>query len=141
MPEKDIIRVPYEEIRRTIESLDGRRALNRARPPQRAPRTPQRAPRRAIPRSLIFEEAMQLRKEPIRVSPEEMRRTLEDINRRRAEERAPRRQDPVSVPPDEMHRTLQDIDRRHAHERALREQKTSRAPPEEIYRTLEDMDH
>ncbi|KAK7428383.1 hypothetical protein QQZ08_005140 [Neonectria magnoliae] len=85
MPDKDIVWVPHEEMRRTLEALDRRRTHNRARAAPRISRP-------VITRSLTLEEALQPRKEPIKVSTEEMRRTLADIDRRRAQERVIQRQ-------------------------------------------------
>ncbi|KAH6883475.1 hypothetical protein B0T10DRAFT_138738 [Thelonectria olida] len=101
MPRQEKVRVPIDEIRRTLEDLDGRRIQNRARGGSGPPR----------------QNTRRARQEPVRVSPDEVRRTLEDLERRNARGRPPRRQK-VTVTEDELARTMAAITRQHAEERS-----------------------
>ncbi|KAL6355107.1 hypothetical protein LRP88_11524 [Fusarium phalaenopsidis] len=101
------VRVPLDEIRRTLEDLDrGRRESSRS----------------TIARQLASQTPAQPEKEPIRVRPDEVARAWDDIQRRRAEERGHRaqavaRRNTVTVPEDELRRTIAAITQQHKEER------------------------
>ncbi|KAH7147094.1 hypothetical protein B0J13DRAFT_320001 [Dactylonectria estremocensis] len=117
MPREEPVRVPIDEIRRTLEDLDGRRTRNGAGGRSGPPHS-------IIPSSLAYQSTHQPRQEPVRVPLDEVRRTLEDLDRRHAKGRTPRRQgesrqteaklreEPVRVPLDEIRQRLDDLDRR-----------------------------
>ncbi|KJZ74444.1 hypothetical protein HIM_06040 [Hirsutella minnesotensis 3608] len=93
MPRQEPVGIPMDEIRRTLEDLDGQRIQNRGR------------------------------RRPVRVSPDEVRRTLEVLERRnsrqrRKNRRRPPRQHRVTVPEDELARTMAAITQERAEERS-----------------------
>ncbi|CAH0024849.1 unnamed protein product [Clonostachys rhizophaga] len=86
MPREKSVRVPIDEIRRTLEDLDGRRTGNgaggRSGPPYSI-----------VPNSSAYQSTHRLRQEPVRVPLDEIRTTLEDLDRRHAERCTLRRQE------------------------------------------------
>ncbi|KAH6869796.1 hypothetical protein B0T10DRAFT_467016 [Thelonectria olida] len=132
MPREEPVRVPIDEIRRTLEDLDGRRTRNGAGGRSGPPHS-------IIPSSLAYQSSRQPRQEPVKVPLDEVRRTLEDLDRRHAKGRTPRRQgesqqteakpreEPVRVPLDEIRQRLDDLDRQHAETQARGRQESSRS--------------
>lgn len=86
MPRQEPVRIPIDEIRRTVEDLDSQRIQDRAR------------------------------REPARVSPDEVRRTLEVLECRNT--RTPHRKHRVSFPEDELARTMTAITQEQTEERS-----------------------
>jgi hypothetical protein len=101
MPRQESVKVPIDDIRRTLEDLDRQRTQNRARGRQGASQS-------TVPNSLTSQRAVHRRQEPVGVNLDEA--TLRALLR-------PRRE-PVRVPHDEILRMLQHLDRQHAEERA-----------------------
>ncbi|KAH6952340.1 hypothetical protein BKA56DRAFT_708170 [Ilyonectria sp. MPI-CAGE-AT-0026] len=128
---------PLEEIRRTLEDRDR---------PRRVPAATQ--PRDEGGRELVDEATIQALREapqePVRVPLDEIRRTMYDLDRQHAEERAHRgegnrprkasepqpRGAKVILPAKEVARTLSDLDRQHAEE-MTRRRRVARARPQE----------
>ncbi|KAJ3572625.1 hypothetical protein NPX13_g4988 [Xylaria arbuscula] len=81
MSRREPVRVPIDEIRRTLESLDRQHARNGA---QRRRGTPQTI----MTNSVAPQTPGQRPREPTRIPLEEVRRTLADWKRQRADERA-----------------------------------------------------
>ncbi|KAJ4219832.1 hypothetical protein NW757_014541, partial [Fusarium falciforme] len=161
MPRAEPVKVPLEEIRRTLEDLDRQRARDRSR---RVPEATQ--PRDDESRELVDEATLQALREasqePVRVPLDEIRRTMYDLDRQHAEERAHRREGNRSrvrngkalVPLEEIVRTIDVLDRQNAEETALRKEGRHPQrvleprlrggkvilPPEEIARTLSEVD-
>ncbi|KAK7428981.1 hypothetical protein QQZ08_004493 [Neonectria magnoliae] len=167
MPRAEPVKVPLEEIRRTLEDLDRQRARDRSR---RVPEATQ--PRDEGGRELVDEATLQpLREapqEPVRIPLDEIRRTIYDLDRQHAEEGAHRREgnrppkasEPqprggkVILPPKEIAHTLSDLDRQHAEEttrrrRVARPQEVMesefrnaklRVPLEDVTRTLHGLE-
>ncbi|KAJ4177997.1 hypothetical protein NW767_014967, partial [Fusarium falciforme] len=168
MPRPEPVRVPLEEIRRTLEDLDRQRARDRA---QRGFEATQ--PRNRPGRAFVDETAIQaLRKspqEPVRVPLDEIRRTLSDLDRQHVEERARRREErrpqkasvpqvgggKFMLPPEEIARTMNDLDRERTEETTRRRRIARsrevmesdlrngklRVPLEEVHRTIDSLDH
>ncbi|CAI6027878.1 unnamed protein product, partial [Clonostachys chloroleuca] len=110
MPKKDRVLVPHEEIRRLLDSMDNRRVANRTQPVERPSRP-------AAPRPLPLEEAGHQRKEPIRVSPGEVTCVSDNTDRQGAQGPVLREQKTVNVPSAELRRTLKEIVRQRAERR------------------------
>ncbi|RMI96045.1 hypothetical protein CDV36_016358, partial [Fusarium kuroshium] len=157
MPREKPVGVPIDEIRRTLDDLDGRRTGNRA------------GGRSGPPHSIIPDSSAsqsthhhQPRQEPVRVTLDEIRRTLEDLDRQHAETLARRRQkpsrstiarqlasqtrtqseqQPIRVRPGEVAHAWDDIQRQRAEERDRRAQAVARrntvtVPEDELRRTM-----
>ncbi|KAH8761664.1 hypothetical protein F5883DRAFT_647132 [Diaporthe sp. PMI_573] len=155
MPREKPVGVPIDEIRSTLEDLDGRRTRNGA------------GGRSGPPHSIILNSSAsrstpQLRQEPVRVPLDEIRHTLEDLDRQHAETLARGRREssrstiarqlasqtpaqsekePIRVRPDEVARAWDDIQRRRAEERGHRAQAVARrntvtVPEDELRRTI-----
>ncbi|KAH8657272.1 hypothetical protein BGZ61DRAFT_523798 [Ilyonectria robusta] len=146
MPRPEPIKVPLEEIRRTLEDLDRQRDRDRFRCVPEATR-----PRDEGGRELVDEATLQALREapqePVRVPLEEIRRTMYDLDRQHAEERAHRkgnrprkvselqpRGGKVILPPKEVAPRPQEV-----MESELRNEQL-RVPFEEITRTTDDLD-
>ncbi|CAG9948800.1 unnamed protein product [Clonostachys rosea f. rosea IK726] len=86
IPYEKPVRVPIDEIRRTLEDLNSRRTGNgaggRSGPPYSI-----------ISNSSAYQSTYRLRQESVRVPLDEIRTTLEDLDRRHAERYTLRRQE------------------------------------------------
>lgn len=111
MPRQEPVRVPVDEIRRTLEALDGRRIQNRAGGGLAPPRSP---PPASVPRQNL----RQGRQQPVRVSPDDVRRTMEELERRNARGR-PLQRNIVTVTKEELARTMAVIEQQRAEERSM----------------------
>lgn len=131
MPRDKPVRVPIDEIRRTLEDLDGRRTGNGAggRPGP---------PYSIVSNSSAYQSTHRLRQESARVPLDEIRTTLEDLDRRHAERctlrrhesqktEAKARKEPVRVPLDKIRQKLDDLDRQHADTLARGRRESSRS--------------
>jgi hypothetical protein len=85
MPRQEPVRVPMDEIRRLVEDLDGRRIQDGRR------QTPGRSYSIASS-SRAHQGTHRPRQETVRVPLDEVRRTVDHLDRRRAQERTRRRQ-------------------------------------------------
>ncbi|KAH6973335.1 hypothetical protein EDB80DRAFT_693367 [Ilyonectria destructans] len=155
MPRPEPVKVPLEEIRRTLEDLDRQRARDRA---QRGFETTQ--PRNRPGGAFVDETAIQVLRnssqEPVRAPLDEIRRTLSDLDRQHVEERARGRGGgKAMLPPEEIARTMNDLDRQRAEETTRRRRIARsrevmesdlpngklRVPLEEDNRTIDGLDH
>ncbi|KAK7592640.1 hypothetical protein V3481_007252 [Fusarium oxysporum f. sp. vasinfectum] len=122
MPRQEPVRVPIDDIRRTLEDLDRQRTQNRARGRQGASQS-------TVPNSLTCQRAVHRRQELVRVHPDDA--TLQALLE-------PRRE-PVRVPHAEILRMLDHLDRQRAEDRARRragetEQVERPTTPNRLYR-------
>ncbi|KAJ3455137.1 hypothetical protein MRS44_013737 [Fusarium solani] len=101
MPRQEPVRVPIDDIRRTLEDLDRRRTQNRARGRRGASQS-------TVPNSLASQRAVHRRQELVRVHPDDA--TLQAL--------AEPRREPVRVPHAEILRMLDHLDRQRAEDRA-----------------------
>ncbi|KAH8755010.1 hypothetical protein F5883DRAFT_526554 [Diaporthe sp. PMI_573] len=116
MPRPEPVKVPLDEIRRTLEDLDRQRARDRAQRDFEATQ-PRTRPGRVFIDETTIQALRKSAREPVRVPLDEIRRTLSDLDRQHEEERARRRGGGKAVlPPEQIARTLSDIDRQHAEE-------------------------
>ncbi|KAH6959941.1 hypothetical protein BKA56DRAFT_623980 [Ilyonectria sp. MPI-CAGE-AT-0026] len=101
MPRQESVKVPIDDIRRTLEDLDRQRTQNRARGRQGASQS-------TVPNSLTSQRAVHRRQEPVRVPPDDA--TLQALLEPQKE--------PVRVPHEEILRMLDHLDRQRAEDRA-----------------------
>lgn len=175
MPRPELVKVPLEEIRRTIEDLDRQRARDRAQQDFEAAQ-PRNRPDRVFADETTIQAPRKSPQEPIRVPLDEIRRTLSNLDRQHAEETARRREERrlqeasvpqvrgtrrrriarsrevmesdlrngmLRVPLEDVNRKIDDLDRRHAERTAHRREGSRQqvmVPLEEITRTLADLD-
>uniref|UniRef100_A0A8H7K5M9 DUF6570 domain-containing protein n=1 Tax=Bionectria ochroleuca TaxID=29856 RepID=A0A8H7K5M9_BIOOC len=140
MSRPEPVKVPLEEIRRTLEDLDRQRARDRA---QRSFEATQ--PRNRPGGAFVDETAIQV---PL----DEIRRALSDLDRQHVEERGGGK---AMLPPEEIARTINDLGRQHAEETTRRRRIARsreviesdlrngklRVPLEEDNRTVDSLDH
>ncbi|KAH7118140.1 hypothetical protein B0J13DRAFT_201943, partial [Dactylonectria estremocensis] len=112
MPRQEPVRVPTDEIRRTLEDLDRRRTQNSARGRQGNSQS-------TVPNCSTSQKAAKRRQELIRVPHDEILRMLHHLDRQHAEDRARQRAGET----DQIHRPTTPSPKR------LREQEALPTPP------------